>query len=375
MKRIYYYYIILALFAGTSLDASAQKINGGIRTSQITMSQEGDFVLLEMIIDVQGDAVPNCQGITIAPALSSGVNHVRFPYVQVNGNNSGKMYARKKKFRNTALMQDLPLEVVNLDKNNNRTKKVKYSAEVAYQPWMQEALFDMELMLQSCAGEVQLYAVEISTVSIMPPGYVEEPVTTTWTEPVVLVDKSEWTTVTELPGTVTTVATQYESGAAYLDFETSSSVIMPYFRRNQQELAKFQAAMDGIRMDPQAEIVQVSIVGYASPEARFSTNEVLSFERARSFARYVQGKYGISPLVTKVGSVGEDWVTLRQMIVDSDLPNKGTVLSIIDNDSLAPDAKESKLRRLDGGRQWRILIDRMFPELRRVEYKIYYKIN
>ncbi len=363
------YFIITVALAAVSLNAPAQNINGGIEASKVTMTRTGDIVMLEMVLDIRKDAVTKCQSIAIAPALSNGAEHKVFQYVLVNGRNKRQIFDRKEKFNNVELVKSPPLEVVNIDKKN-RGKKINYAATVPYEPWMDNASLDMELTLSSCANELQLYTMELSAVSVV----ATEAIATN-TAPVV--------EATEPPKIKTAVVTaiipdnrtvKQVSGCAYLDFEPGSSVIVPFYKRNSQELAKVHETLDKLKNDPNAEITGLSIIGYASPEGRYSTNETLAYDRARAFARYIQNKYGFPVQYSNVSAVAEDWETLRRIAVNSDVPNLNTVLSIIDSND-APDAKESKLRRLDGGRAWEIMINEMFPRLRRVEYKVDYKVK
>ena len=365
MKKIYF--IIFIILAVASLNASAQNVNGGIRVSKVTMTQTGNSVLLEMVLDIKKDAVTKCQSIAIAPTLTNGPEHVKFRYVLVNGENKRQIFDRKKKFRNIGLVQNAPLEVVNIDKKNGG-KVINYTAEVAYEPWMENASLDIELVLSSCANELQLYSLEISAVSmvVIPQEVVTAP--TSRPEPVVVVETPKTVTATE-------GSARQLFGSAYLDFEPESSVIVPFYKRNPQELAKINDVFDKVNSDPGAVVTRITIVGYASPEGRYSTNETLAYDRARSFARYIHNKYNVPVMYSNVSGVAEDWETLRALVVVSDIPDKSRVLSIIDDVSLAPDAKESKLRRMNNGRIWRMMTDEMFPHLRRVEYKIDYTVK
>lgn len=388
MKKIHF--IILTVFAGTVLSASAQNINGGIEASGVKMTKTESSVLLEMELDIHKDAVGKCQSIAVSPALSNGADHADFPYVLVNGKNKRQIFDRQKKFGYTALVQNPPLEVVNIDKKN-QGKKINYAAEVPYESWMENASLSIDLVLSSCANELQLYALEVSAVSVVTvvqeapvrpepvavaeaPVVVAEPVKP---EPVAVVvepAKPEPVVVAAVEAPVPDKSGPHVSGCAYLDFETGSSVIVPFYKRNPKELATIHEALDKVKNDPNVEITALTIVGYASPEGRWSTNETLAYDRARSFARYIQNRYGIPVQYSNVRAVAEDWDTLRELVVVSNIPHKSAVLSIIDGRD-APDAKESKLRRLDGGRVWRTMLDEMFPQLRRVEYRVDYKVK
>jgi hypothetical protein len=131
--------------------------------------------------------------------------------------------------------------------------------------------------------------------------------------------------------------------------------------------------MSQIRSNPKARITSLSIVGYASPEERYITNEELSYQRALSVTKYLQPMYGISVRDCSVYGMAEDWVRLRELVEASDIARKSEILQIIDSAD-HPDIKEAKLRRLAGGRPWKVMIDTMFPQLRRVDYKVEYTI-
>jgi hypothetical protein len=118
--------------------------------------------------------------------------------------------------------------------------------------------------------------------------------------------------------------------------------------------------------------VSIEFIGYASPEGRFATNEYLAYDRAQGLARYLQAIYDIPATVLKIRTVGEDWNDLRKMVATSNIQQKTAILEIMDGNE-HPDAKESKLRRAMGGSLWNTMIRDMFPELRRVEYKINYE--
>ncbi len=367
MKKIYF--ILLTILAvAVSPSASAQNINGGIRVSHVTMTRTGDIVLMEMLIDINKDAVVKCQSVAIAPTLSNGSDRVELQYVLVNGKNKRQIFDRKKKFGNMGLVQNPPLEVVDVDKNN-RSRRVNYAAEVAYEPWMENATLDVELILSSCANEIQLYALEISAVSLV--------VAPQETKPAVVVEvpKTPPVVVAETPKTTPAGEQKHVTGSVYLDFEPDSYVIVPFYKRNPRELSKLKDVIDKIKNDPGAEMTQLSIVGYASPEGRYANNETLAYERALALARYIRNVYGIPVQYSRVSAVAEDWDTLRALVVVSDMPNKSAVLSIMDDNSLTLDAKESKLRRLDNGRAWRMMTDEMFPQLRRVEYRVDYTVK
>ena len=70
--------------------------------------------------------------------------------------------------------------------------------------------------------------------------------------------------------------------------------------------------------------------------------------------------------------MGEDWSGLRQLVEESDLPDRERVLRIIDG-PLTPDGKEQALRAT--GRTWQRLLTDIFPQLRHVDYQVRYDLR
>lgn len=107
------------------------------------------------------------------------------------------------------------------------------------------------------------------------------------------------------------------------------------------------------------------ISAYASPEAPSAYNERLSQRRANAVRDYFIKKFPLlkADIVHAYGH-GENWEGLRQLVVaDSLLPRRSEVLRIIDS-SLEPDAKELKLKKLQGGVVYRYIYRNFYPRLR-----------
>lgn len=369
MKKTYIIITVLAVFA--VLPASALQPHGGIDASDITVTRTESSVRLEMKLSVSGDAVSKCQSVAVIPTLTSadGARTADFPYVLVNGKKNRQMFERKNKFGIAELRENPPYKVVNIDKKQ-RGETIAYSAGMPAPEWEEGAVLKLGMMLVSCGGERQYYAMEVSatrTIQAVQPAPApvvvvqeapKQPAVVV--EPVKPVQESEKTE-------------HFVGGCAYLDFMPDSYEILPYFKRNAEELAAIRRVLDKVKSNPQAVITELSITGYASPEGRFSNNERLAYDRALSVAKYLQSLYGISVRDSRVGAVAEDWDKLAALVDAGSMPYKKEVKDILDS-SDHPDVKESKLRRLADGGPWKYMIDNMFPQLRRVEYKVTYSL-
>lgn len=107
------------------------------------------------------------------------------------------------------------------------------------------------------------------------------------------------------------------------------------------------------------------ISAYASPEAPSAYNKRLSERRANAVREYFLKKFpSLRPNIVHAYGHGENWVGLRKLVVaDSLLPDKSEVLRIIDSD-LPEDAREQRLKALDGGAIYRYIYKNFYPRLR-----------
>lgn len=356
MKRV----LILATALLICLAAEAKNKRpdtGGIDASDITVRVTESAVRLEMTVRIDPNAVSKCQSAAVLPtlALSDGSRSVNLPYILVNGRKAKRIYERRSKSGYAELAENPPAEVVNLDRKFPGVT-LYYQAEIPAADWHGRASLKLGVMIFSCAGECQYYAMETTAAMIVPP-------------PRVIVQE-----IVPPPVPVEVKTELLVKGCADLDFRPDSYEIDGGYGRNAEELAAICRALDVVKNNPDAAITELSIVGYASPEDRYSKNEKLAYNRALSLAKYLQPIYGVPVRNSTVGSVAEDWDGLSELVEASDIPSKECVLEII-NSGLHPDAKEAKLRRLAGGRPWKIMIDTMFPKLRRVEYKVSYTVK
>ncbi|MCD7916054.1 MAG: tetratricopeptide repeat protein [Tannerellaceae bacterium] len=162
-----------------------------------------------------------------------------------------------------------------------------------------------------------------------------------------------------------------ESGSAYLDFPQGQSMIQANFRNNRRELDNIEKTIEKTSQDRNLEILGVTIAGYASPERSYQLNERLSWERSQALKSYLQRNSSLSSRLFDVIPGGEDWQTLRELVEESDLPDRSQILSIIDSRDNY-DRKEMRLR--ETGSYDRLLSD-FYLALRRVDYRIEYRVR
>lgn len=123
------------------------------------------------------------------------------------------------------------------------------------------------------------------------------------------------------------------------------------------------------------EIVSITVYGAASPEGGIGYNKGLSKRRADRIASYI-AEVGGGRISPEVIAVGRDWSGLYALAVDDcELPSREATLDLLrrlamPNDKESEDRMFAQLKVLDGGKPYRYMYGRLFPELRKAGVKV-----
>ena len=175
---------------------------------------------------------------------------------------------------------------------------------------------------------------------------------------------------------VEAVKARAKEGSAFLDFPVNKITIYPDYRNNPQELRAIRETVESVRNDKYATITEVYIKGYASPEGSYSNNAYLAENRAKALRDYVKGLYHFDQAAFTVDFEPEDWAGLEKRLETMSLPDKAELLAIIRADEPSDlDKKEWKLKTLNGGTSYKILLRDVYPALRHSDYAVKYTIR
>ena len=159
-----------------------------------------------------------------------------------------------------------------------------------------------------------------------------------------------------------------------MDFPVNQTKIYPDYRKNPDELKKIIATIDLVKNDKNTTITEIDIKGFASPEGSYKNNERLAQKRSEALKTYVQDLYHFEQDIIKVSSVPEDWQGLRNYVANSNFAKKEEMLSNIDNEKLSYDARELRLRTIDGA-AYATLLKECYPALRHSDYTVQYVVR
>lgn len=343
-------FLILLIICGCSISMSAQ--NSVQEYTLVVKEKQADKdngkLLLSMKIDVSNIDIPGDKSVICTPIIEHGDSVRALDPLIINGRSRHILYQRLNR----------PSTEQEYKRANGEEQILDYHSQTPYSEWMEQA--DVSLVTDDCGCGWQALQSDKSPLF-----------TLDFSEPVVLVPQ-----VAYLVPQAERVKARKLEGSAFLDFPVNKTAINPEYRRNPEELRKIRETIDAVRNDPYTTITRVKIKGYASPEGSYKANAYLAENRAKALSDYVKGLYRFEQTQFTVDFEPEDWVGLKKAVEDSNLPDKQQLLEILcAKEPTDLDQREQKLKSLNGGSSYRILLADVYPSLRHSDYEVDYTIR
>lgn len=360
MKTTNTIYLILAFFTVLSgawaQDASLSEITIG----NLSTIKQNDRVSVSFDICLDALQVKSNNLLVLTPVLKSNENNfdeVALNPVAVAGKKRNKILTRKQVLGEKPLLAAEPVAVV--VRKNDSPQTVHYTMAVPYQSWMQDASLSLVHEISGCADCIRLEGEQLLADNLLPRPK----------EPYQPVYKLTYVVPEAEP-----VKVRSDRHTATFSFVVNRWELRRDFRDNASKLNEVDKIVTDIRNNPDFQITEFAIHGYASPEGSAAHNRMLGENRANAFADYLVSKFNISRNSFTVTGHGEDWSGLRKAVEASNMADKQAVLDVIDNVS-NPDARDAELMRLSGGATYRTLLADYYPPLRRTEYVVTYAVR
>ncbi|MCD8292714.1 MAG: tetratricopeptide repeat protein [Prevotellaceae bacterium] len=303
-----------------------------------TCSPQGVQVVLT--IDLSALKLPATRRVVLTPVVKNREEARHLPPVVVNGRRKHIDY-----LRGHTELENHPATVVR--RKNGKAQTVRYTASLPYEPWMENA--DVTLLQDVCGcGDLM-----------------DSDRLTLWRRrhPKVAYIRPE-----------AGVQTYTLEGSAHIDFPVDETTLYPDYGRNPEELLKVLQTIEQVKQDNRVTITGIAICGWASPESPYPHNASLAEGRAHALQRYVAGLLHLDDALFTVSFVPENWSGLRAMVEASALPAKADVLRIVDDDTLAPDVKEARIK-AGFPQDYAFMLARFYPDLRRSDYTVTYTVR
>ena len=352
MKRICIY---VALGVLGAFSAHAQEINIG---QTVARKISDDKVEVSFSMDCSTLRLPSRRQMIITPLIisRSESDTLALPSVCIAGRNRYRMNKRKERLYGKeygkAPAAGEGQEMIRF--NRKRDMLLEYNETVPAQEWMSGARVEIFRELQGCAGCGE--ALGNAPVAELP------------------LFKEE----VERPNLQIMVAQAEEkrrsfTRSAYLNFKVNQSALLADYMNNPVELAKIYSSIDSIREDNNYRIARIEIVGYSSPEGSYAANARLSEQRAKALEQNLKHAYQLDDSMIDCRSVPENWEGLAAWLREYRPSYMQKVLDII-GQTPEPDARDAKIKAIDGGKIYNALLQEVYPKLRLVEYTVSYTV-
>lgn len=346
-------YIIIAIAALCAQTLSAQtKYLDQITIENKGVIKKGNETNVAMSVNLNNLNINKNHMIVLTPVIASLTtdNTKELPPVIIMGNTRNKVLNRPYNWNGKpAIHQQQGIQ--QLVRKNGTAQSINYMASTLFEGWQRNAKLLVKTEVIGCADcnveNEQMTLVEKILPEAAKPQYTFQYITPE----------------------VEQVKQRSEKYSASFSYRVGKHDLLPNFENNAQELAKVDRIIRELQGNSDLQITDFTISGYASPEGSFNSNMTLSKNRAMTFAKFLEKKYGYQQNQFKVEWFGEDWKGLREAVTASSLSNKQDIIDIIDNSTL-PDGKDAQLIALDNRQTYNRLLNELYPPLRRNEYNV-----
>lgn len=346
MKKLY---TLIYMLGCTSFLYAQNPEEGTFLVKEKNAERVGEDLVITMKADISSMQLSRNQSLVCTPLVESGDSVRALAPIIINGKVRHILYER---------MERTDKKELEIRRYNDTEQQVDYLARTPYADWMEKA--DVTLVMDDCGCGWKALSQNRDKLFAL-----------NFAEPVVIDPMLVY--VKPAPEEV---KARHLDGSAYLDFPVNQITINPDYRNNSAELKKIQQTVEAVKNDPYATITSLSIKGYASPEGTYKGNAYLAENRAKALLNYVKDHYDLSGVELTVDFEPEDWEGLEAAVEKGNLPDKEELLAIIRADEPADwDAREWKLKSLNGGSSYKILLRDVYPSLRHSDYRVNYHIR
>lgn len=313
--------------------------------------RDGERLRVEFTLGDGAQTVTANERLTVTPVIENGSDRLELAPVVFTGRIRRKVDERREWLYGTPAVPDDVFSEVVVHRNRRDASQnaVVYTGDVPYEPWMSGGRLVLYRDLAGCAGHSVSLAPLVAAEIALP---VEPRLTFLLPDDEPVKQRSEQIT-------------------AVVHFPQGRSVLLRGFADNRRQLARIDSLTARLKDNDSLSVENVYLKGYASPEDTYAYNTRLSANRVKAIRGYLQEKFGFADADFTTATEPEDWDSLRRWVVVSDLPARDELLAIIDTIP-DPDARDAFIRRIDGGKTYRKLLEEAYPQLRRVDYRIGY---
>lgn len=346
MKKIFLYRFSGLLSACVLFTAAA--CASGLMPEAV---RRGDRLCVQIPYTPEGELSANEQ-LIVTPVIRNGERQRQLAPVVFTGRIRDKVNRRRERLYGTpAVPEGASSEIVVRHRRDLPDNGVLFEGNIPYEPWMAGGKVVLYRDVEGCGGHR----------AALPPLVVARIPAPVRPRLSFLIPSDD------------TVKQRSERITAVVHFPQGRSVLLRGFADNARQLERIDSLTARLTGNDSLTVTEIYLKGFASPEDTYAFNTRLSANRVRSIRNYLQQKFGLDEDLFTTATEPEDWDSLRRWVVVSDLPARDDVLAVIDT-TPDPDARDAGIRRIDGGKTYYMLLHEVYPQLRRVDYRIGYEL-
>ncbi|MDE6300998.1 MAG: DUF3868 domain-containing protein [Muribaculaceae bacterium] len=336
---------LLLIFLVAAFSASAGVNSSKLYISDLAVLKSEEAMTVNMTVSPADYKVKTNNLVKLTPILIGQNDTLSLPAVTVAGRNAWYHEVRSNAADPMLLRA-------------GKKTTLAYSATVPYQDWM--AVSRMEIVcdtLSECRCDIRSGSISVAEMDFTPKNYESDSSTFAYIVPTDTIEK-----IFDL------------SGSANIVFKVNRTDIDWSYKSNYAELDSILRTIAVVKDNPDATVEQIMLTGYASPEGSYSNNVRLAKGRTEVVKNYVAQHSDFPSSVYTTSYVPEDWEGLRAWLSTSIVPDKESIIALIDDSSVAIENKNDVLRSRFP-EQYAFLLANVYPSLRHTDYRITYKIR
>lgn len=312
--------------------------------------RDGDRLCIKLTLDTGGTPLSANEQLTLTPVVTNGEHRAQLAPVVFTGRIREKVNERRERLYGTpAFPEGVFSNVVVRNRKKHSENTVVFEGSLPYEPWMAGGRVVLYRDLDGCAGHR----------TSLPPLIAAEIAAAVQPRLSFIVPADD------------TAKHRSEQLTAAIHFPQGRSVLLRGFADNRRQLARIDSLTARLLGNDSLTVETVYLKGYASPEDTYAYNTRLSANRVGALRSYLEENFELDGAAFTMATEPEDWDSLRRWVVLSDLPARDGVLAVIDTIP-DPDARDAGIRSIDSGKTYLRLLHEVYPQLRRVEYRIGY---
>lgn len=314
-----------------------------IRVTQPRASLQDSLMVVSMNLNLDSLQLPSNMRLMYTPMVVSADTTLYFPQIIINGRRQQIMYERKRgnEKKSSAWV---------VRRENDKAQTVDYRAVMPVDGRCLTS-YDLRLHEDLCGcGDLQDGS-DVALLSGLHHVYAKQEKAKAKAWKIYQLDKK-----------------------CYIDFPVDQTRLYVDYHRNAAQLDSIVNTINVLRRDSNLEVLSINIHGFASPESPYQHNAYLAEHRSKEIAAYVRRMVNLPDSIFSISYTAEDWEGLRSYIQNSNLEHRAEILAIAKDESLQPDEREGKIKKLYPA-EYRFMLNAWYPYLRHTDYHIAYRVK